>query len=174
MREHQPHEAPLTMTLPLIFLAAVTLVAGFIPFGKFVSSNGVEYVSHLDGSVAGVSILIACVAIAVATWFYAKGSSALPGKIAEGLGGFYKAAVHRFYIDEVYLFITRRLIFSGISSGIAWFDRHVVDGTMDLLATLTQRVAFGIRRLQSGQIQQYAFVFLAGTLVLVVLMIYCW
>ena len=101
------------MTLPLIFLAAVTLVAGFIPFGKFVSSNGVEYVSHLDGSVAGVSILIACVAIAVATWFYAKGSSALPGKIAEGLGGFYKAAVHRFYIDEVYLFITRRLIFSG-------------------------------------------------------------
>ena len=45
---------------------------------------------------------------------------------------------------------------------------------MDLLATLTQRVAFGIRRLQSGQIQQYAFVFLAGTLVLVVLMIYCW
>lgn len=174
VREHQPHEAPLTMTLPLIFLAAVTLVAGFIPFGKFVSSNGVEYVSHLDGSVAGVSILIACVAIAVATWFYAKGSSALPGKIAEGLGGFYKAAVHRFYIDEVYLFITRRLIFSGISSGIAWFDRHVVDGTMDLLATLTQRVAFGIRRLQSGQIQQYAFVFLAGTLALVVLMIYCW
>ena len=40
--EHTPHEAPKSMTLPLVFLAAVTLFAGFIPFGKFVSSNGQE------------------------------------------------------------------------------------------------------------------------------------
>lgn len=173
VREHKPHEAPFTMTLPLIFLAAVTLVAGFIPFGKFVSSNGAEYGIELDWKVAAGSVLVACLAIAIATAFYRKGSE-IPALLAKKSGWFYKAAVHRFYIDEVYLFITRRIIFAGISGGIAWFDRHVVDGTMNLMATVTQRVSFGIRTFQSGQIQQYAFVFLLGTLALVVLMIYCW
>ena len=40
---HTPHEAPLTMTFPLLFLAAVTCVAGFIPFGNLISSNGGLY-----------------------------------------------------------------------------------------------------------------------------------
>ncbi len=45
---HRPHEAPLTMTLPLVFLAAVTLVAGRDPFGKLVSSDGMPYTIHID------------------------------------------------------------------------------------------------------------------------------
>lgn len=170
VREHTPHEAPLTMTLPLMFLAAVTVVAGFIPFGKFVSSNGAEYIIRLDWKVAFTSMALAVAAIVVATVWYRK-SSAVPDRLAKAFGWFYRAAKHRFYLDEVYLFITKRIIFAGISQGISWFDRHVVDGTMNLLAAMTQQVSYGIRTLQSGQVQQYAFVFLLGTLVLVLLMV---
>ena len=42
---HTPHEAPWTMTLPLLILAAATLVAGWIPFGRGISSNGEAYTS---------------------------------------------------------------------------------------------------------------------------------
>lgn len=61
-REHTPHEAPVSMTAPLLFLAFVTCFAGFIPFGNFVSSDGVEYTIHLDGKVALSSVGLACVA----------------------------------------------------------------------------------------------------------------
>ena len=68
--QHTPHESPLAMTVPLMFLAAVTIVAGFIPFGHFVSSNGEAYTIHLDWGVAGTSIAIAVISIAVATYMY--------------------------------------------------------------------------------------------------------
>ena len=64
---HTPHEAPLTMTFPLLFLAAVTCVAGFIPFGNLISSNGEAYTIHLDMQVATTSIIIALLSIGLAT-----------------------------------------------------------------------------------------------------------
>ena len=48
--QHTPHESPLAMTVPLMFLAAVTIVAGFIPFGHFVSSNGEAIPSTSTGA----------------------------------------------------------------------------------------------------------------------------
>lgn len=170
--EHTPHEAPATMTVPLIFLAVVTVFAGFIPFGKFVSSNGEPYIIELDLPVAVASVVIACISIAVATMFY-KSHSIIPSRLASFFCVLYQAAWHRFYLDEVYLFITKRIIFACISQPIAWFDRHVVDGTMNGMALVSQKVAFAIRGLQSGQIQQYAFVFLIGTLLIVALMVFC-
>ena len=70
--EHTPHESPLAMTFPLMFLAAVTVVAGFIPFGHFVSSNGHAYDIHLDTQVMLTSIVIAVIAIALAVSIYAR------------------------------------------------------------------------------------------------------
>ena len=54
-----------------MLLAVVTIVAGFIPFGHFISSNGEAYNIHLDWSVAGTSIAVAVVSIAIATYIYA-------------------------------------------------------------------------------------------------------
>ena len=168
---HRPHEAPLTMTLPLVFLAAVTCVAGFIPFGKLVSSDGMPYTIHIDRSVAGVSLCVAAAAIALATWMYLRERQTAANALAARFRGLHKAAYHRFYIDEVYQFVTHRVIFACISTPIAWFDRHIIDGTMNGMAYITQRVSYAIRGLQSGQIQQYAFVFLVGTLLLVLLVV---
>ena len=172
MFEHEPHEAPGVMTTPLIILAAVTCVAGFIPFGKFVSSDGADYIIHLDWTVAGTSIAIALISIAVATVFYRK-HSPIPDRLARTFSGLHRAASHRFYIDEVYLFITKRIIFNGVSRSIAWFDRHVIDGAMNGLALVTNRMSLAIRGLQSGQVQQYAFVFLVGLLLITVLVLFC-
>ena len=170
--EHEPHEAPGVMTTPLIILAAVTCVAGFIPFGKFVSSDGADYIIHLDWTVAGTSIAIALISIAVATVFYRK-HSLIPDRLARTFSGLHRAASHRFYIDEVYLFITKKIIFNGVSRSIAWFDRHVIDGAMNGLALVTNRMSLAIRGLQSGQVQQYAFVFLVGLLLITVLVLFC-
>ena len=168
---HRPHEAPLTMTLPLVFLAAVTCVAGFIPFGKLVSSDGMPYTIHIDRSVAGVSLCVAAAAIALATWMYLRERQTAANALAARFRGLHKAAYHRFYIDEVYQFVTHRVIFACISAPVAWFDRHVVDGLMNMLARATNGAAYVIRDMQSGSVQRYCIWFLGGALGLTILIL---
>ena len=168
---HRPHEAPLTMTLPLVFLAAVTCVAGFIPFGKLVSSDGMPYTIHIDRSVAGVSLCVAAVAIALATWMYLRERQTVANALAARFRGLHKAAYHRFYIDKVYQFVTHRVIFACISAPVAWFDRHVVDGLMNMLARATNGAAYVIRDMQSGSVQRYCIWFLGGALGLTIFLL---
>ena len=168
---HRPHEAPLTMTLPLVFLAAVTCVAGFIPFGKLVSSDGMPYTIHIDRSVAGVSLCVAAAAIALATWMYLRERQTAANALAARFRGLHKAAYHRFYIDEVYQFVTHRVIFACISAPVAWFDRHVVDGLMNMLARATNGAAYVIRDMQSGSVQRYCICFLGGALGLTIFLL---
>ena len=168
---HRPHEAPLTMTLPLVFLAAVTCVAGFIPFGKLVSSDGMPYTIHIDRSVAGVSLWLAAAAIALATWMYLRERQTAANALAARFRGLHKAAYHRFYIDEVYQFVTHRVIFACISAPVAWFDRHVVDGLMNMLARATNGAAYVIRDMQSGSVQRYCIWFLGGALGLTIFLL---
>ncbi len=169
--EHTPHESPLAMTIPLMFLAVVTIVAGFIPFGKFISSNGTAYEIHLDWAVAGTSIAVAVVSIAIATVMYARAKQPVANALARRFRGLWTAAYHRFYIDDIYQFITHKIIFGCISRPIAWFDRHVVDGFFNFLAWSANATSDEIRGLQSGQIQQYTYVFLLGTLALILLLV---
>lgn len=168
--EHTPHEAPLTMTFPLIFLALVTCVAGFIPFGHFVSADGQLYDIHLDWNVAGTSIIIAVASIFLATYMYIGERQPQADALAEKFGKLHRWAYKRFYMDEVYQYITHRIIFAHISKPIAWFDRHVIDGFFNFLAWGTNALSFRIRGLQSGSVQGYAYVFLLGTLILLAIM----
>ena len=161
---HTPHEAPWTMTLPLVVLGAVTLVAGWLPFGHFVSSTGTSYDIHIEGSVAALSLCVALAGIALATWMYAREKQPVADRLADRFAGLHRAAYHRFYIDEVYQFITHRIIFGCISTPIAWFDRHVVDGFLNLLATATQSASWAIREMQSGSVQRYCIWFLGGAM----------
>ncbi len=170
---HKPHEAPKCMTFPLIFLALVTICAGFIPFGEFVSSNGQAYHIHIDMKVALISISVAVAAIGIATWMYARKDQPVADALASKFAGLHKAAYHRFYIDEIYQFITHKIIFGCISKPIAWFDRHIIDGSLDLMAACTEKFAYAIRRMQSGSVQRYCVWMLAGAIciTLVVLII---
>lgn len=167
---HTPHESPFAMAFPLIFLATVTVFAGLIPFGELISSDGEALHSHLNFSVAITSVLIAVVSIAIATLFYKK-ESKIPATLATTFSGLHKAATNRFYLDEVYMFITQKIVFNGISRPLAWFDRNVIDATMDGFANISQWLSVRIKGFQSGQVQQYAFIFLMGTLLITALLV---
>ena len=169
---HVPHDAPWTMTLPLIILATVSIVAGFIPFGEFVTWNREAYHIHLNWTVATTSVVVAVVAILIATVMYRK-ENAISDKIANRVKGLWTAAYNRFYFDELYLFITHKIIFNLVSRPIAWFDRHIIDGSMDMFATMAHKASSAIKGLQSGSIQAYVLVYLLGALLLGVVTVVC-
>ena len=169
---HKPHDAPLPMSIPLVFLAAVSCVAGFIPFGHFVTWNREAYDIHLDPVIAVSSVVIALCAIALAWRMYRKEND-LPAKFKNALPALWDWCTHRFYWDELYMFITHKIIFNGICRPIAWFDRHIIDGTMDAFATVTNKASYAIRGLQSGQVQMYVWIYLIGALLLAVLGVLC-
>ena len=171
-KPHKPHEAPATMTIPLIILAIVSSVAGFIPFGKFISSNGTAYTIHIDKSVATTSIMFAVTAIIIATIMYKNGSSRITRGLNSSLRELMSAAYNRFYLDELWLFVTKKIIFNCISRPIAWFDKKIIDGSLDRIATATQKIASFIRPLQSGNIQSYNVWFLSGALIIILILIY--
>ena len=84
-----------------MFLAAVTIVAGFIPYGHFVSSNGEAYTIHLDWGVAGTSIAIAVISIAVATFMYKGEKQPVADALARRFNGLWTAAYHRTYLCDI-------------------------------------------------------------------------
>jgi NADH-quinone oxidoreductase subunit L len=170
---HTPHEAPLSMTFPLIFLALGSIFTGLIPFNELVTSDGKPFETELELIVAIPSVLIGLFGIGVAYIMY-KSETDIPDRLARTLKYSYKWAYNKFYIDELYLFVTKKIIFRYISTPIAWFDRHIVDGTMNTIAAVTQGVSFRIRAFQSGQLQKYGFVFITGAIVLALLLIYLW
>ena len=164
-KEHKPHDAPWQMSLPLIILAAISCVAGFIPFGEFVTWNRLPYHIHIELPVAATSLTVAVVAIALATVMYRK-KNPIPSRLKAAMPGLWQAAHRRFYWDEIYMFITHKIIFNIICKSIAWFDRHVIDATMDGFAKITQKTSFAIRGMQSGSIQTYIVWYFLGAVLL--------
>ena len=171
-KPHKPHEAPLAMTAPLLFLAVVSTLSGFIPFGNFITADGTAYSIHIDKGVAATSISFALVAILIAAIMYKSGNSRITRGLNNMLRGLMVAAYNRFYMDELWLFVTKKVIFNCISRPIAWIDRHIIDGTLDKIAAATQKTATLLRPLQSGNIQTYNVWFLSGALVLILILIF--
>ena len=159
------------MTVPLIFLATASIFAGFVPFHELVTSDGKALTTEFHWTIALPSVLIALVGIGVAATLYYK-QNTKSENIANGLKGFYTAAFRKFYIDEVYLFITHQVIFQLVSRPIAWFDRHIVDGTMNFIGDTTVFFSGAIKRMQSGQMQIYIWFFTSGVIALTMLMLY--
>jgi NADH-quinone oxidoreductase subunit L len=170
---HTPHEAPKVMTIPLMLLSLGAIFAGLLPFASFVTSDGKPLATHIDFRVAIPAILVGVLGALTAMVFYRKETN-IPEKISGALGGFYRAAYRKFYVDELYLFITRKIIFNHISRPIAWFDRHIVDGSMNGISYVTNEVSARIKNFQSGQLQQYAWVFVTGAVALALAFIYLW
>ena len=80
---------------------------------------------------------------------------------------------HRFYWDELYQFITHRIIFGLVCRPIAWFDRHIIDGTMDAFAAVTNKASFAIRGFQSGNVHMYVWIYLIGAVLLAAVTMIC-
>lgn len=166
-------EGTFSMKLPLIILAVCTIGAGFIPFGKFVSADGQPLETQLHLMFSVLPVIVAITGIAIAWWMYKK-ESGRADSMARSLSGLYNASKNKFYVDELYLFITKNIIFKWIGRPSAWFDRKVVDGTMNEIANGTFEVSKSIKGMQSGKVQRYAMYFFGGIALFLIIFIYIW
>ncbi|WP_242084142.1 NADH-quinone oxidoreductase subunit L [Aestuariivivens sediminis] len=171
--EHTPKESPLSMTFPLLVLAFLSMTVGFIPFSEFISPNKVGFEAHLNYPLAAVATVVGLIGIALAWVFYKKENS-LADKWAIGFGMFYKWTSNKFYFDEIYMFVAKKIFFKRVSEPIAKFDRKYVDGTMVGIGNTTVGTSKKIKGLQSGRVQDYAFAFIAGAVVIGLVFIYFW
>lgn len=162
----RPQEVPFVMWGPLVFLAIISVFAGLIPFGHFVSATGESYDIHIDWSVATTSIVAAVIGISLATWMYAGKEWPVADKLERTFPKLHKAALNRFYIHDAWQYFTHKIVFRCFSRPIAWFDRHVVDNTFNFLAWGTNEAAESIRPWQSGDVRGYATWFISGAVAL--------
>lgn len=179
---HTPHEAPVTMTVPLIVLTIITLgvgiyttLAGFLgwsnSFGSFVTASGENYDIHFNTQIALTSTIIAIVSICLATYIYKGEKQPVADKLYKTFPKLHQAAYKRFYQDEIWQFVTHKIIFRCVSTPIAWFDRHVVDGTFNFMAWGANEAGESIRPWQSGDVRQYAVWFLTGAIALILILL---
>ena len=171
LEAHKPHEAPLTMTIPLIVLSVITILCGWLPFGEFVSANGVGFHTHINWPVAISSTVLALIGIALATYMYKGEETPVADMLAAKLPRLHRAAYKRFYMDEVWLFVTHKIIFRLFSRPIAWFDRRIVDGTFNFMAWGANEAGESLRPWQSGDVRQYAVWFLTGSVALALILL---
>lgn len=170
--DHHNHEKGSGfMTFPLIILAVGSVLAGFIPFGDFVTADGkpIEMVFHASFSILPVSVGLLGIIIAYVLYFKKNDKA---DNLAKSLGGIYTTVLNKFYIDEVYLFITKKIIFPFVGRPAAWFDRNIVDRTIQDSGIQTEKLSYGIKGVQSGKLQGYTMWFLGGVIVLAALLIF--
>ncbi len=82
-------------------------------------------------------------------------------------GPVYSLLANKFYIDELYLLLIRGLYFT-LTAAVAWFDRHVVDGMVNLAGGASKKGGALLRRTLAGKVQGYALIVTAGVLVALV------
>jgi NADH-quinone oxidoreductase subunit L len=168
---HEGKEGNFALLLPLALLSIGAMFAGFIPFGKFVTSDGLPLATqlHLDFSIAPVALGLLGIGLA---WVMYRKPSAMPDRVARMLGPLYETAKNKFYIDELYLFVTQKVLFNLVGRPAAWIDKNIVDGLVNLTGNSTLKTSEAIRGMQSGKVQQYAMYFLVGLILLVIGWIY--
>lgn len=170
-KDLEQEEAPLTMKLPLIILAAATLFTGWIPFSNYISADGSQFETEMHILPVAAAVLTGGIGILIASILYLK-QNPKPEKIAHSLGTIFRTVYNKFYIDEIYLFVTKKIIFNLIAVPAAWFDRTVVDGFMNTLSVATENVSEGIKTMQSGKITDYVFWFFMGAIGLSAMVIF--
>jgi NADH-quinone oxidoreductase subunit L len=180
----EPHESPIVMLVPLMILAALSLVGGLVGIGNrfehflapvFGTPEAVETASH------GTEMLLMGVSVAVALlgWWFAHllycSRPELPQKIADSLGGFYQTVVHKYYVDEIYAAVFVKPLIDG-STRILWqdVDRKIIDAAVNDAGDGARHVSDEARHMQSGNIRSYAGWIAAGSAAVIAFMIGMW
>jgi NADH-quinone oxidoreductase subunit L len=199
--EHEVHvhESPHNMTVPLIFLAILSTVGGWVAaphlvggtdyFEKFLhpvfaayapagAETAVEAAEPaammLLHALIGWPVLVALAGLLLAWWFYIK-SPQTPKKLAESLHAPYALVLHKYYVDELYnAAIIRPLLW--ISTNVLWHavDETVIDGTVNGIARVARESGSELREIQSGNARSYATWVVIGAVGVTVLMIGLW
>jgi NADH-quinone oxidoreductase subunit L len=157
-----PHDAPALMAIPLWILAGLTLGLGlYFAFGH--APDG----PHAAPWLLVLSLALAFGGILLAWATYGQGAipAAMWGRLFAPIAF---AARRRYGLDALYEALYRGAIL-GFARLIGWIDRYVVDGLLNAVSALTLRAGDVLRRLQTGQAQDYVYGVALGVLVLLVL-----
>ncbi|MFZ7115721.1 MAG: NADH-quinone oxidoreductase subunit L [Bacteroidota bacterium] len=169
---HSHHgEGSSSMLGPQIVLAFGSVLAGFIPFSNLITSDGVSLETHTNWSFSLLPIAVSSIGILFAIYFFMKDDDKAV-ILSARFGAVYTSLKRKLYVDEVYNFITKRIIFNLIAQPASWFDKHIVDGLINTIGKATQVFSFSTSGWQSGKIQSYSLWFLAGTLGLLIITLY--
>ena len=171
--KNKPHESPWSMTTPLLILAFLSIVGGLIPFGEFISADQAGFEAHMNYPLAAIAVFAGLIGIGL-SWLFYKKENELADKFANRLGVLFIWASNKFYFDELYLFVTKKILFNGVAKSAARFDKKYVDGTMVGIGNQTVNTSEKIKGLQSGKVQDYAFAFISGAVVIAIVFIYIW
>jgi len=174
-QSHDPHhsEGTFTMKLPLILLMLCTLVAGFLPFSNWIFQGDTAETTHINWQFSLLPLSLSALGILLATYFFCIPSSRVADTLM-WMGGIYRICKNKFYIDEIYLWITKRVLFPMVGKPAAWFDKTIIDGTVNGVGNFVGSIYFFIRGMQSGKLQDYLLYFLAGIAAWMVYFIYIW
>jgi NADH-quinone oxidoreductase subunit L len=178
----EPRESPMVMLVPLMILALLALVGGLVGIGNrfenflapvFGVTGAVEAAGHsTELLLMGVSVILAFLGVWLAYVLYCARPE-LPQKIADSLGGFYRAVVHKYYIDELYGALFVKPLIDG-STRILWqdVDRKMIDAAVNDAGDGARHVSDEARHMQSGNIRSYAGWIAAGSAVVIAFMIW--
>jgi NADH-quinone oxidoreductase subunit L len=195
-KEHHIHESPPVMTIPLIVLAVFSIIGGWVElpegmlwggaFSRFLAPVVAGPVTGLmarPAAMAGsnlspslvlsaVATLIAIIGIGIAWIFYIQ-VPALAGQFAESMRALYNVLRRKYYIDELYnLIVTRPLFFISTYVLHRGVDVMVIDGIVDGLGLGVEESGEAVRKVESGNVQDYAFVYLLGALAVAAYYVY--
>ena len=175
-----PHESPPIMTTPLIILAILSVIGGWIGlplieggnrFKEFLSPviHAEEVVHHAPGfeiTMMFVSMGIAIIGIIIAYNFYVKNPK-LPDQLSERFKGLYTLVYNKYYIDELYNALFVQPIKEG--SNLLWlsFDDKVIDGMVNGAGKVVRSFSGTLRKVQTGYLQNYALFILLGVVAII-------
>ena len=162
-----PHESPVRMTLPLIILAILAMVGGYLPMQSYLAPVLGHHV-HEHSEPLFESILASWTGIAgivVALVLYI-GLPNIPGLIAKVLFPLTLLSQRKFYLDEIYNFLLVSPLEKLASIFFSFFDQGLIDGTVNASGAVMEVSGEVLRTTQTGQIRHYAFFILLGTITL--------
>jgi NADH-quinone oxidoreductase subunit L len=165
---HHPHESPVVMTLPLIVLAVLsTGGGGYLNITKWLSPM-FPVAEGENGALVALSILAGVLGIVIAAvmyWF----KPAIAASMNEG--GLYRLIYNKYYVDEIYSALIVKPI-ELFSRFILWkgVDEFLVDGAVDGGSRQIRGIGAVLRRMQSGEIRNYAAWVMAGSLIVLIIL----
>jgi NADH-quinone oxidoreductase subunit L len=182
----EPHESPWVMLGPLVVLALLSIVGGFVGYKNHfehflapVFQNASEIAQEAPEGSSTLEYLLMAVSISVAGlgWFLAyflySLRPQLPARIAASLGGLYQAVAHKYYVDELYSVLFIKPVIEG-STDILWHgvDQGAIDATVNNTASAARDVSNEVRQMQSGNLRSYAGWVAAGGAVVIAYMVW--
>src|SRR6266496_1668982 len=174
--EGEPHESPLTMTIPLILLAIPSIIAGYwAGFFSYVQpgATALDIPGLLSKVDTWIGVVVALVGLAVAYGLYCRVEPARLHSAVENnalLRGLHRLLYNRYYVDDIYDWIVRYIVL-GISHVEQAFDTYVVDGIVNGVAYLVTFFGRDLRRVETGRVQSYMIGFFGGAAVLIVVVL---